>query len=185
MKILLTYIVIKHCVNIYSYKMCQFDNVKIWCFDINNEINFHKKKISATRVEQSQPLMPVIVSGSDSWSRYFFMIINHFFNYSYILHFYDRYRRIQCWHCMFGMKLTVLSVDWLAAVHQRCTLISSSTLISSCTLISSSTLFSSCSLISSCTLISSSTLISSCTLISSSTLISSAIRFLDIQIHIE
>ena len=37
--------------NIYSYNILQYDNDKIWCFDVNNEINFHKKKISAVRVE--------------------------------------------------------------------------------------------------------------------------------------
>ena len=33
--------------NIYSYNIQQYDNDKIWCFDINNDINFHKRKISA------------------------------------------------------------------------------------------------------------------------------------------
>ena len=46
--------------NIYSYCIYQYDNDKIWCFD-NNVINFHKKKITAARVEPSQPLVPFSV----------------------------------------------------------------------------------------------------------------------------
>ena len=30
---------------------------KIWCVNINNETNFHKRKISAPRIEQSQALV--------------------------------------------------------------------------------------------------------------------------------
>ena len=33
---------------------------KIWRFDINNEINFHKRKITAPRVELSQTLIPLV-----------------------------------------------------------------------------------------------------------------------------
>ena len=31
----------------------------MWCFDINNENDFHKKEISATRVEHSQTFVPL------------------------------------------------------------------------------------------------------------------------------
>ena len=43
---------------IYSYNIKQYD-VKIWCFDIKNEINFHEKKISAPTVGPSQTLVKV------------------------------------------------------------------------------------------------------------------------------
>ena len=51
-------ILIKHCVNICSYNILQFDKDKISCFNINNEINLHEKTISAPRVEPSQTLIP-------------------------------------------------------------------------------------------------------------------------------
>ena len=45
----------------YYYNIKEYDNDKIWCFYITNEINFHKRKISAPRVGQSQTLIPFSV----------------------------------------------------------------------------------------------------------------------------
>ena len=73
----------KHFMNIFSYKIQQYDNDKLWCFHITNEIKFYKRKFSAPRVEQGRTLIPFSAPVSFACSELISSLLMS--NYTYFL----------------------------------------------------------------------------------------------------